>query len=119
MLDDIVFVNAVQYILTALLAALLAWVLARLAPSLVKSAKDAWVILRAYQPMLLAGVDQPSDPIPHRLDGLLDRVLPADWDRYSAVMLPAVLRAAADALDGALGIPDEPEHMPDPESGDA
>ena len=112
MLDDIVFVNAVQYIVTALLGALLLWVAVRLSPSAVKSIKDAWVIGRAYKPMIIGGVDQASDPLPRKLDGLLDRVLPADWDRYSSVLLPVVLRGLADALDDALKIPKEPEGPP-------
>jgi len=61
--------------------------------------KDFAAIVRRYEPQVVAAVDQPTDSIPLRIDGLLDRVYPADWNHYAAIALPAFYRALADALE--------------------
>lgn len=118
MLNDIVFMEAVQYIVTALLGVVAAWLVLRLSPSALKSARDAWVIARAYHPMLIAGVDQPGDPINARIDRVLDKFVSADWGYYSSVALPVLLRSVANALDEVLAAPPQ-EHIPADSPGEA
>lgn len=71
-----------------------------------KWSKDIVAVVRRYQPQVIAAVDQPTDAVPLRIDALLDRVYPGDWNKYAAAALPAFYRALADALESAL--PGEP-----------
>lgn len=61
--------------------------------------KDTWYYLREYEPALIAQFDEPFDTPVVRLDRLLDRIVPADWDKLIATLAPPVLRAMADTLD--------------------
>lgn len=107
-LNDVLFMDAVQYITTVLFAALAVWLLAQLAPSTVRGLKDAWHVARKYRPDVIAAVDQPTDP----LIRWLSRLTGADAGNLSNV-LPRVLRAMADALDEATGFEEpQPEHIP-------
>ena len=60
--------------------------------------KDFQAIVRDYTPQVSARVDEPADPALIALDKWLDRVYPYDWNVLAAKVLPAMLRAAADAI---------------------
>jgi len=60
--------------------------------------KDFAAIVRRYEPQVSARVDEPADPALIALDKWLDRVYPYDWNVLAAKVLPAMLRAAADAI---------------------
>ena len=98
MLQDVVFLDAVQYVMTVLLGALAAWVIAQLAPGTVRGLKETWHVARRYRPDLVAAVDQGSDP----LNLALARVSGVDAETWARV-LPRVLNAVASALEEVLG----------------
>lgn len=75
--------------------------------------KDFAAIVRDYAPSVIAQVNEPSDPALVQLDKWLDRLYPYGWDALAAKVLPAMLRAAADAIAAA-----EPA-VPLPEREDA
>ena len=62
-LNDIVFMNAVQYILTIVLGAAGTWALAQLTPGIVAGIKEGWHAARVYKPQIIAAVDQVDDPL--------------------------------------------------------
>ena len=93
MLDDVLFLDAVQYLLTIGLGALVSWLLAQLAPGVVRGLKDAWLMGREYVPAVVRAVDQPDDPL---LRGLAQLGVPPD---VASKLLPRVLRSVAEALD--------------------
>ena len=70
-----------------------------------KYTREAAYYVRRYQPQVIEAVDEPTDAIPMRIDALLDRVYPADWNHYAAAALPAFYRALADALEAGAGLP--------------
>ena len=70
-----------------------------------KYTREAAYYVRRYQPQAIAAVDEPTDALPMRIDDLLDRVYPADWNHYAAAALPAFYRALADALEAGVGLP--------------
>jgi len=95
-LNDIVFLNAVQYFATIALGASMVWLLARLSPSTMRRLKDAWKIFRVYVPDVIRAIDQPDDSLVRAL-ALLG--VPPD---QMARLGPRVLRAIFDAMDEAL-----------------
>jgi len=75
----------------------------------VKKIRDIWLVGRGKLEAMIELVDELDDPALVKLDGLLDKVLAADWNKHAAAFMPVFLRALADGIDNALGIPDEPE----------
>lgn len=68
--------------------------------------KDFVAVVRDYAPKVIEHVNQPSDPVNAQLDRWLDRLYPYGWDVLAAKVLPAMLRAAADAIAAAEpGVP--------------
>lgn len=63
-----------------------------------KWSKEFLAVVRDYTPRLIEQVDEPGDPAIVQMDAWLDRLRPYDWDRLIARVLPAMLRAAADAI---------------------
>lgn len=66
-----------------------------------KEMRQAWRYLRGNLDWAITKVDEPGDP----LIILLDRYIPGQTDKALSAMLPAILRAAADALDKVLAEP--------------
>ena len=64
-----------------------------------KQTREAMYYIRQYEPQVVEAVDEPTDALPMRIDSLLDRVYPADWNHYAAAALPSFYRALADALE--------------------
>lgn len=68
--------------------------------------KDFVAVVRDYTPRVIEQVNEPSDPALVQLDKWLDRIYPYGWDALAAKVLPAMLRAAADAIAAAEpGVP--------------
>lgn len=61
-------------------------------------AKDFVAVVREYTPQVMRHVDEANDPALVALDKWLDRLYPYSWDVLAAKVLPAMLRAAADAI---------------------
>jgi len=80
--------------------------------------KDFQAIVRDYTPQVVQRVDQPTDPALVQLDKWLDRLYPYNWNTLAAKVLPAMLRAAADAITEQDAAPPQ-EAAPLPERGDA
>ena len=75
----------------------------------VERLRRIWLIGRGKVEAVIEYVDEADDPALVRIDSWLDKLVPSDWNKHAALFLPVFLRAAADGLDAALGVPQEPE----------
>lgn len=69
--------------------------------------KMAWLNVRSKIDVVIEAIDEETDPANVEIDKVLDRIAPANWNQYSAVFLPVLLRALADGLDTITAPPQE------------